>query len=187
MSRIIILIIFLFSLIKIASAKDNEFSADDLFHIDKMNSHNEHFALYFKGREKSILARGETTNYINDYPKDLYIFDYKTKVSSPLISYEWFPSHAKYYLGEYNLPVFQDDFAYYLLKDNNTLVMISAVKSLNANFKFDIIERKLELYPTTGKFDFIISSFAKNCGHFEFKDNYKCSFYKPLISSNLIN
>jgi hypothetical protein len=65
--------------------------------------------------------------------------------------------------------------------------MISAVKSLNANFKFDIIEKKLELYPTTGKFDFIISSFAKSCGHFEFKDNYKCSFYKPLISSNLIN
>ena len=55
-----------------------------------------------------------------------------------------------------------------LLKDNKTLVMISAVKSLNANFKFDIIEKKLELYPTNGKFDFIISSFAKNCGHFEF-------------------
>ena len=65
--------------------------------------------------------------------------------------------------------------------------MISAVKSLNANFKFDIIEKKLELYPPTGKFDFIISSFAKNWDHFEFKDNYKCSFYKPLISSNLIN
>ena len=96
-------------------------------------------------------------------------------------------SHAKYYLEEYDFPVFPDDFAYYLLKDNKTLVMISAVKSLNANFKFDIIEKKLELYPTTGKFDFIISSFAKNCGYFEFKDNYKCSFYKPLISSNLIN
>ena len=55
------------------------------------------------------------------------------------------PSHAKFYLEEYNFPVFPDDFAYYLLKDNKTLVMISAVKSLNANFKFDIIE-KLELY-----------------------------------------
>jgi hypothetical protein len=148
---------------------------------------NKDFALYFKGRENSILARGETENYINDYPKDLYIYDYKTKTSSSLISYDWFPSHAKYYLEEYDFPVFPDDFAYYLLKDNKTLVMISAVKSLNANFKFDIIEKKLELYPTTGKFDFIISSFAKNCGHFKFKDNYKCSFYKPLISSNLIN
>ena len=187
MRKIFLLIIFIFSLTKISITKGNEFLADDLFHIDQMNSHNKNFALYFKGRDKSILARGETGNYINDYPKDLYIYDYQTKTSSPLISYEWFPSHAKFYLEEYDFPVFPDDFAYYLLKDNKTLVMISAVKSLNANFQFDIIKKKLELYPTNGKLDFIISSFAKNCGHFEFKDNYKCSFYKPLISSSLIN
>ncbi len=187
MSRIFILIIFFLSINKMVIAKDNGFTPDNLFYIDQMNSHDKNFSLYFKGRENSILARGETENYINDYPKDLYIYDYKNKTSSPLISYEWFPSHAKFYLEEYDFPVFPDDFAYYLLKDNKTLVMISAVKSLNANFKFDIIEKKLELYPTTGKFDFIISSFAKNCGHFQFKDNYKCSFYKPLISSNLIN
>ena len=187
MCRVFLVIFLFFFLSKFAIAKDNEFLADDLFHIDQMNSHNKNFALYFKGREKSILARGETENYINDYPKDLYIYNYKTKISSSLISHEWFPAHAKFYLREYDFPVFPDDFAYYLLKDNKTLVMISAVKNLNANFKFDIIEKKLELYPTTGKFDFIISSFAKNCGHLEFKDNYKCSFYKPLISSNLIN
>ena len=99
----------------------------------------------------------------------------------------WFPKRAKYFLEEYDFPVFPDDFAYYLLKDNKTLVMISAVKSLNANFKFDISEKKLELYPNKGKFDFIISSIAKNCGHDNFKENYKCSFYKPLISSTLIN
>ena len=64
--------------------------------------------------------------------------------------------------------------------------MISAVKSLKVNFKFDIIDKKLELYPANGKFDFIISSIAKDCGHYRFKDNYKCSFYKPLISSTLI-
>jgi len=186
MNKLFSLIIFFFLLNNVAIAKDNEILANDLFYIDKMNSHNKNFALYFKGREKSILARGETINYINDYPTDLYIYDYKTKTSSPLISYEWFPSHAEYYLKEYDFPVFPDDFAYYLLKDNKTLVMISAVKSLNANFKFDILEKKLELYPTNGKFDFIISSFAKNCGYFEFKENYKCSFYKPLISSNLI-
>ena len=185
--RIFLLIIFLFSLNKIAFAKDNEFLADDLFHIDQMNSYNKNFALYFKSREKSILARGETENYINDFPKDLYIYDYKTKVSSSLISYEWFPSHTKFYLEEYDFPVFPDDFAYYLLKDDKTLVMISAVKSLNANFKYDITSKKLELYPTTGKFDFIISSFSKDCGHYKFDDNYKCNIYKPLISSNLIN
>ena len=79
------------------------------------------------------------------------------------------------------------DFAYYLLKDNKTLVMISAVKNLNVNFKFDISEKKLELYPKNGKFDFIISSIAINCGHDNFKENYKCTLYKPLISSTLIN
>ena len=187
MNKLFLISVILFLFKNSVFAQENKLMIDNLFHIDQMNSHDENFALYFKPREKAILARGENSNYINDYPKDLYIYDYKTKNSSPLISYEWFPSRAKYFLQEYDFPVFPDDFAYYLLKDNKTLVMISAVKSLNANFKFDIVEKKLELYPTTGKLDFIISSFAKNCGHFEFKDNYKCSFYKPLISSNLIN
>ena len=183
----VLITILLLSIQQLSFAKDKEFKAEDLFYIDQMNSHNDDYALYFKTREKAILARGEDSNYINDYPKDLYIYDYKTKSSSPLISYEWFPNRAKYFLEEYNFPIFPDDFAYYLLKDNNTLVMISAVKSLDANFKFDIAKKKLELYPKNGKFDFIISSIAKNCGHDSFKENYKCSFYKPLISSSLIN
>ena len=60
MSRIFLLIIILFSLNKIAIAQYNKFSPNNLFHIDQMNSHNKDFALYFKGRENSILARGET-------------------------------------------------------------------------------------------------------------------------------
>ena len=152
-----------------------------------MNSHNENFALYFKTREKAILARGEKSNYINEYPKDLYIYDYKTEISTPLISYDWFPKRAKYFLQNYDFPVFPDDFAYYLLKDDKTLVMISTVKSLNTNFKFDIDKKKLELYPMNGKFELIISSIAKDCGHHKFKENFKCNFYKPLISSTLIN
>ena len=182
----LILIIFL-SFKNIVLAEENKLLVNNLFYIDQMKSHNKNFALYFKGREKAILARGESSNYINDYPKDLYIYDYKTKSSSPLISYEWFPKRAKYILEEYDFPVFPDDFAYYLLRDNKTLVMISAVKNLNVNFKFDISEKKLELYPKNGKFDFIISSIAKNCGHDNFKENYKCTFYKPLISSTLFN
>ena len=186
MRRLIIVFLFL-SINQLSLANDNEYNVADLFFIDQMNSHNDDFALYFKPRDKAILARGENSNYINDYPKDFYLYDYKTKNSSPLISYEWFPARAKNFLEEYDFPVFPDDFAYYLLKDNKTLVMISAVKSLNANFKFDIVKKKLELYPKNGKFDFIISSIAKNCGHDNFKENYKCSFYKPLISSTLIN
>ena len=187
MKKIISIIIILLSFKNFVMAENEILAVDNLFHIDQMNSHNENFALYFKVRDKAILAKGEESNYINDFPKDLYIYDYKTKSSSPLISYEWFPNRAKFFLEEYNFPVFPDDFAYYLLKDNKTLIMISAVKSLKANFKFDIKERKLELYPLNGKFDFIISSIAKNCGHYKFEENYKCSFYKPLISSTLIN
>ena len=187
MKKIIKLIIILIIPINFSYAKDNLSKVDNLFYIDQMNSHDENFALYFKTREKAILAKGESSNYINDFPKDLYIYNYQTKESSPLISYEWFPKRAKYFLKEYDFPVFPDDFAYYLLNDNKTLIMISATKNLKANFKFDIFERKLELYPVNGKFEFIISSIAKSCGYNEFKENYKCSFYKPLISSTLIN
>ena len=162
-------------------------STENLFHIGQMNSHDEKFSLYFKTREKAVLARGENFNYVTDYPQDLYIYDYKTKTSNPLISYEWFPSQAKYLLNEYDFPVFPEDFAYYLLKDNNTLVMISATKNIKKNFKFDIAKKKLNEYPSNGKFDFIISSVAKNCGHSSLKENYKCNYYKPLISNNLIN
>ena len=62
-------------------SQDKFFQPDELFHIDNMDSHNKEFTLYFKGREKSVLARGEDNNYINDYPKDLYIYNYSTKSS----------------------------------------------------------------------------------------------------------
>ena len=183
-------IITLFTIILFSNstlAESQESSAENLFHIGQMNSHDKNFALYFKTRDKAVLAKGENFNYITDYPQDLYIYDYKSKISSPLISYEWFPSQAKYLLKEYNFPVFPEDFAYYLLKDNNTLIMISAVKSIEKNLKFDISKKKLDQYPLNGKVDFIISSVAKNCGHSSLKENYKCYYYKPLISKNLIN
>jgi hypothetical protein len=169
------------------STPSNADRLDEMFFIGKMDSYNKNFTLFFKTREKAILARGENFNYITDYPQDLYIYDYKTKISSPLISYEWFPSQAKYLLENYNFPVFPEDFAYYLLRDNNTLIMISAVKNINKNFKFDIANKKLYQYPSDGKFQFIISSIAKNCGHSQLNENYKCTYYKPLISNNLIN
>ena len=98
MKKFFLLLIILLSFKSFTFAKENELVIDNLFHIDQMNSHNDNFALYFKTREKAILAKGENSNYINDFPKDLYIYDYKTKTSSSLISYDWFPSHAKYYL-----------------------------------------------------------------------------------------
>ena len=52
---------------------------DEMFFIGKMDSHNKNFTLFFKTREKAILARGENYNYITDYPQDLYIYDNRLK------------------------------------------------------------------------------------------------------------
>ena len=50
-------------------------SANDFFHIGQMNSHDKKFSLYFKTRDKAVLARGENFNYVTDFPQDLYIYD----------------------------------------------------------------------------------------------------------------
>ncbi len=187
MSKLIIRFFLLFLITNPILAENLKTTADELFYIGQMQSHDKNFSLYFKTREKAILARGENFNYVTDFPQDLYIYNYKTKTSYPLISYEWFPTQAKYLLEDYSFPVFPEDFAYYLLKDNNTLIMISAIKNIKTNFKFDITTKKLNEYHTNGNLDFIISSIAKNCGHSSLKENYKCDYYKPLISNNLIN
>ena len=181
------IIFFVLSFVQSSNAENNLANIDNIFHIGKMDSHNKNFVLFFKTREKAILAKGEEFNYITDYPQDLYIYDKKTKKTKPLITYDWFPKHAKFYLSNYDFPVFPEDFAYYLMKDDQTLIMLSAVKNINQNFKFDISTRKLKKYSTKGKLDFIISSITKDCGFSSMNDTFKCNYYKPLISQNLIN
>ena len=185
--KILIIFTFLLLLIKNSYAESNLARVDDIFYIGKMDSHNKDFVLFFKTREKAILARGEEFNYITDYPQDLYIYDRKTKKTEPLITYDWFPRLAKFYLSNYDFPVFPEDFAYYLMQDNKTLIMVSAIKNINQNLKFDISTKKLGKYPTKGKLDFIVSSISKDCGFSSMEDTYKCNYYKPLISQNLIN
>ena len=190
--KVLIVFIFLLSLIQ-DSNSENDLgyvelpNLDDIFYIGKMDSHNNDFVLFFKTREKAILARGEEFNYITDYPQDLYIYDKKTKKTEPLITYEWFPRIAKFYLSNYDFPVFPEDFAYYLMQDNKTLIMVSAVKNINQNLKFNISTKKLNKYSTKGKLDFIVSSISKDCGFSSMEDTYECNYYKPLISQNLIN
>ena len=130
---------------------------------------------------------GECTNYVNDFPQDLYIYNNKTKKDKPLITYEWFPSKARKLIDDYNFPVFPEDFAYYLLNDNNTLIMVSAIKNINANLVFDISKRNLKRYDKKNRLEFIISSVAKKCGYLSLEEKYNCNYYKPLISNNLIN
>ena len=160
---------------------------EEVFNVGTMLSHDDKFTLYFRTREKAVLARGEQFNYITDYPQDLYILYNDTGKTSPVITYDWFPKKAKELNLSYNLPVFPEDYAYYLLSDNETLIMISGIKSFRSNFKFNLKNNKLEKLPVDNNYKLYISSLLKDCGYKDINATYKCSFYKPLISENLIN
>jgi len=160
---------------------------EEIFNVGTMLSHDDKFTLYFRTREKAVLARGEDFNYITDYPQDLYILYNETGKTSPVITYDWFPKKAKELSLIYNLPVFPEDYAYYLLSDNETLIMISGIKSFRSNFKFNLKNNKLEKLPLDNNYKLYISSLLKDCGYKDISATYKCSFYKPLISENLIN
>ena len=160
---------------------------EEIFNVGTMISHDDKFTLYFRTREKAVLARGEEFNYIKDYPQDLYILYNVTGKTNPLITYDWFPKKVKELGSNYNLPVFPEDYAYYLLSDNKTLIMISGIKSIRSNFKFNLKDNKLEKLPIDNDYKLYISSLLKDCGYKDIRDTYKCSYYKPLISENLIN
>ena len=160
---------------------------EEVFNVGIMISHDDKFTLYFRTREKAVLAKGEKFNYITDYPQDLYILYNETGKISPLITYDWFPKKVKELGSSYDLPVFPEDYAYYLLSDNKTLIMISGIKSIRSNFKFNLQNKKLEKLPRDNDYKLYISSLLKDCGYKDISDTYKCSYYKPLISKNLIN
>jgi len=159
-----------------------------VINVGKMLSHDKKFTLFFKTREKAILAKGMEVNYIKDYPQDLYYLHHDTGKTHPLITYDWFPKKVKELGANYNLPIFPEDFAYYLLSDNETLVMISGIKSIKANYKFNLRTQKLEILSVEDKYRLrFVFSLLKNCGYKNINATYECSFYKPLISENLIN
>ena len=84
MNKLIVRFFLLFLIISPSFAENLKTSAEDLFYIGQMNSHDNNFSLYFKTREKAVLARGENFNYVTDYPQDLYIYDYKKKNFIPI-------------------------------------------------------------------------------------------------------
>ena len=159
----------------------------EVFNIGKMLSHDKKFTLFFKTRDKAVLAKGQDFNYITDYPQDLYLFNNETEKTKPLITYDWFPNKAKSLISNYEYPVFPEDYAYYLLGDNLTIIMISAVKSINKNFKYNIKTNTLEKLAKNNQYNFLISSILKGCGFKNMNSLYECKYYKPLISINLIN
>ena len=98
-----------------------------------------------------------------------------------------FPSYVKKISNNYDYPVFPEDFAYYLMEDNNTLILVSANKNFYENLKFDIALKKISKIKERGKISFIISTYVKNCGFKNTSSTLNCKIYKPLISTNLIN
>jgi hypothetical protein len=189
--KLFLYFIFFFLLVNIAGNSDEispvKQDFEEVFNVGKMLSHDDKFTLYFKTREKAVLARGEEFNYITDYPQDLYILYNDTGRTSPVITYDWFPKKIKELGSNHDLPVFPEDYAYYLLSDNETLIMISGIKSIRSNFKFNLKNKELEKLPKDNNYKLYISSLLKNCGYKDINATYKCSFYKPLISENLIN
>ena len=186
------LYIFFFSIFFSVAGNSNESNpykenVEDIFNINKMVSHDKKFTLFFKTRNKAVLAKGENFNYITDYPQDLYLFNNITEKIKPLVTYDWFPSRAKTLAKSYKFPVFPEDYAYYLLNDNQTLIMISAVKSPDINFKYNIRKNSLETFTKSNRYNFMISSILKNCQFKDMNSLHECKYYKPLISSNLIN
>ena len=191
MKKLFLYFIFFFLFFNIEGNSDEIYPVkqdfEEIFNVGKMLSHDDKFTLYFKTRDKAILAKGEEFNYITDYPQDLYILYNDTGKISPVITYDWFPKKVKELGSSYNLPVFPEDYAYYLLSDNKTLIMISGIKSIRSNFKFNLKDNELEKLPMDNDYKLYISSLLKDCGYKDISATYKCSYYKPLISKNLIN
>ena len=191
MKKLSLYFIFFFLFFNIKGNSDEIYPAKDnfneVFNIGTMLSHDDKFTLYFKTRDKAVLAKGQEINYIKDYPQDLYILYNDTGKTTPLITYDWFPRKVKELGSNYNLPVFPEDYAYYLLSDNETIIMISGIKSIRSNFKFNLKDYKLEKLPMDNDYKLYISSLLKDCGYADTSDTYNCSYYKPLISENLIN
>ena len=191
MKKLFLYFLFFFLFFNIKANSDEIYPVKENFeevvNIGTMLSHDDKFTLYFKTREKAILAKGEEFNYIKDYPQDLYILYNDTGKNNPLITHDWFPKKVKELGSNYNLPVFPEDYAYYLLRDNETLIMISGIKSIRWNFKFNLKENKLEKLPVENDYKIYISTLLTSCGYKNISDTYQCSYYKPLISENLIN
>ena len=165
----------------------SKFNYEQVINIGKMISHNKKFTLYFKTREKAVLTKGLEINYIKDYPQDLYYLHNDSGKIYPLITYDWFPNKVKELGTNYDLPIFPEDFAYYLLSDNETLVMISGIKTIRSNYKFNLKNKKLEILPINKNYELrFVFSLLRDCGFSDINSTYKCSFYKPLISENLI-
>ena len=75
MKKLLIYFILFFYLFGFEVKANDSFSykaeLEEVFNVGKMLSHDDKFTLYFRTREKAVLAKGKEFNYITDYPQDL--------------------------------------------------------------------------------------------------------------------
>ena len=106
MKKLLIYFILFFYLFGLEVKANDSFpykaELEEVFNVGEMLSHDDKFTLYFRTREKAVLAKGEEFNYITDYPQDLYILYNDTGKTSPLITYDWFPKKVKELGSNYN-------------------------------------------------------------------------------------
>ena len=82
MNKFIITFFVVIFLSNSSSAESQASPIDELFHIGKMSSHDKKFSLYFKTREKAVLAKGEDFNYTDSL---LFFTFYYIYISTKLI------------------------------------------------------------------------------------------------------
>ena len=77
MKKLLLYFTFFFLFLNIQANSDEIYPVksnfEEVFNVGTMLSHDDKFTLYFRTREKAILAKGDELNYIKDYPQDLYI------------------------------------------------------------------------------------------------------------------
>ena len=90
MKKLFLYFIFFFLFFNVQGSSDEIYpvkkNLDEVFNVGKMLSHDDKFTLYFRTRDKAVLAKGEEFNYITDYPQDLYILYNDTGKTSPVIT-----------------------------------------------------------------------------------------------------
>ena len=71
--------------------------------------------------------------------------------------------------------------------DNKTLIMISGIKSIRNNYIFNLRNGNLDTLTKDKNYKLrFVFSLLKDCGFANVNETYECTFYKPLISENLI-
>ena len=90
--------------------------------------------------------------------------------------------------GGYRYIIYEDKEKYRLNFDSKIEINTKYLPSFRIRIEQESdLNKELEKLPMDNNYKLYISSLLKDCGYRDLNSTYKCSFYKPLISENLIN